>query len=308
MSEDLGLCLSSSRLRVVAALIEAGGSAAEAAHLLGVSRQYVYETISKLRSCGVRLRGIPAFGALGRAFLLLSPERPHLNKLLVTSLKVYSFAGDSYYASLVVIPPGAALTEPLHRERSSQVIEVLDVLPAAPWYDVDSLRPWDALLPPKPPPTRLDDEDRAVLTALYESILSPVTESMPGASKSRLSYHYRHHVKPLLRVLLDGHPIYLYPRPLLLAEVAANSEEWLASLLKAQQVYLLMPKMDRASAIALLDPGRDLPSFIKRVVDARRERGLGLRFSLLGFVDNEESEKVRIPPALLQGSSQGVTR
>jgi len=285
--------------RVVAALIESNGNVSEAARRAGVSKQYVYEVLSRLRSLGYRIRGFPSLAALGRVFLAISrgkglPE----NGTTVTLLKVYSTKSEELSVGIYVVPLGTRAAWLLRELGSAEVSELLDLIPAAPSYDIADLRPREGERLPRLPRRDLDEIDKAILARLYEDFSHPVSASVPGVSKSLTSYHYRHHVKPLLRLLLDTHPLLMYARPLLLAEVLVASEEWMTALLRARQVYLLMPKLDSLSAYALLDV-EDPYVFLKSVVEARRDRGLGIQVNLHGYVDPERSGKPKIPRVLL---------
>lgn len=285
--------------RIVAALIESNGSVSEAAKAAGVSKQYVYEVLGRLRSLGYRLRGFPSLAALGRVLLAVSrgKDLPD-SETAVTRLKVYSFKSEELSVGIYVLPPGARAALLLQDLSTAEVSELLDFLPAAPRYDLADLRPREGERLPRLSSRDLDDVDKAILVKLYEDYSFPVSASVPGVGKSLVSYHYRRHVKPLLRLLLDTHPFLMHARPLLLAEVLAESEEWMAGLLRARQVYLLMPKLDALSAYALLDV-EDPYVFLKRIAEARRDRGLGLQATLLGYVDPEKSEKPKIPRAFL---------
>lgn len=291
--------LAASKLKVVAAFIEARGSVSEAAEIAGVSKQYVYEVLGRLRSLGYKFRGFPSLGALGRVLLALSrggalPD----GEFSVARLKVYSFGGEELLAGIYVLPAGVCAAELLRDLSDAETAELVDVLPAAPLYDLTELRPREGAKLLRPPRRELDDVDKAIVAKLFEDLSFPITASVPGVSKSLLSYHYRRHVRPLLRVLLDTHPMFMHARPLLLAEIRADEEGWVAALLRAQQVYLLMPRLDSLSAYALLDV-EDPYALLKKLAEARRERGLGLKVALIGYVDPEKSEKLRIPCALL---------
>jgi len=283
--------------RVVAALIESNGNVSEAARAAGVSKQYVYEVLGRLRSLGYRLRGFPSLAALGRVFLAISRGGLPENGTAVTLLKVYSFRSEELSVGIYVVPPGTRASWLLRDLVGAEVSELLDLIPAAPRYDIADLRLHEGERLPRLPRRDLDDIDKAILARLYEDFSHPVSSSVPGVSKSLASYHYRRHVKPLLRLLLDTHPLLMHARPLLLAEVLAVSEEWMAALLKARQVYLLMPKLNSLSAFALLDV-EDPYVFLKSVVEARRDKGLGIQVNLLGYVDGERSGKPKIPRVL----------
>lgn len=286
--------ISTSKLRVIAALIEARGSIPLAARMAGVSKQYIYEVLKGMKSVGMRLRSIPSFSALGRVFLVLTyggnlPD----NDLTVFRLKVYFFDGGVGSVAVYVLPNDVSSTT-VTAPRNSTVIELTDVIPSAPWTQFIELRPADESADLKPRVTTLDEDDKAILATLYEDFSAPVTKVLPGVSKSRLSYHFRLHVRPLLRVLLDTHPLRMHARPLVFSEVRAVSEGWLAALLKAREVYLAMPRKNSLSTYVLLDLD-DAFVFLKKVSTAIRERGLGLHVKLLGYVDPDESEKVKIP-------------
>lgn len=286
--------ISSSKLKVIAALIEARGSIPLAARMAGVSKQYIYEVLKGMKSIGIKLRYIPSFSALGRVFLTFtySGNLPS-NDLTVFRLKVYTFDGSIGSVAVYVLPnnlSSTAITVP----RNATIIELIDVFPSAPWTHITELRSDEDRADLKVRATTLDEEDKAILAALYEDFSAPVTGVLPGVSKSRLSYHFRLHVKPLLRVFLDTHPLRMHAKPLIFSEVRAVNEGWLSALLKAREVYLVMPKKNSLVAYVLLDLN-DTFVFLKEVSTAIREKGLGLHIKLLGYVDPDESEKVRIP-------------
>lgn len=290
--------LTESKLRILAALVEAKGDVPRAAKLAGVSKQYVYEVLGGLKRSGVRLRGYPYLSPLGRIFIAFSSHPPPDDGLLAFRLKIYRFSGNPFAAGVYLVP--RSLKEmPLDVKLPGAVVEeLLDVYTAAPKYDIGELRPQQNASLPSPPQVKLDEDDAAILRSLYDDIFAHVTESMPGASRSRLSYHYRYHVKRILQVLVDFHPEKLHDRPLLFAEVKAPSEEWLAALMNARQAYLLMPKSDRTSAYALLNVD-DLYGMMKRIAVAREMRRMELEFKFIGYVDLDESWKPRLPPVFI---------
>jgi len=299
--------LKTSYASIVAALIESNGNVSEAARAAGVSKQYVYEVLGRLRSLGYKFRGFPSLAALGRVFLAISRGRglPE-NGTAVMLLKVYSFKSEELSVGVYVVPLGTRAAWLLQGLSGAEVSELLDLVPAAPHYDIADLRLREGERLPRPPRRDLDDIDKAILAKLYEDFSHPVSASVPGVSKSLASYHYRRHVKPLLRLLLDTHPLLMHARPLLMAEIFAASEEWMATLLKARQVYLLMPKRDPLSAYALLEV-EDPYAFLKSVVEARRGRGLGIQVNLHGYVDPERSEKPKIPRVFLPAHHEEVS-
>lgn len=286
--------LTESKLRILAALVEARGDVPRAARLAGVSKQYVYEVLGGLRKAGVKLRGYPYLSPLGRVFIALSSHPPPNDGLLAFRLKIYRFNGDSLAAGVYLVPHtlrGALVDVKLP---GAVVEELLDVYTVAPKYDISELRPQQNALLPSPPRMELDEDDVAILRSLYDDIFAHVTESVPSASRSKLSYHYRNHVKKILQVLVDFHPEKLHERPLLFAEIRAPSEKWLAALMNARQAYLLMPKLNRLSAYALLDVD-DLYSLLKRIAAAKEEGRMELQFRFIGYVDLDESWKPRLP-------------
>ena len=290
--------LSDSKLKVLAALAETRGVVRDAAKLAGVTKQYVYEIIGKMKSRGIKLRAYPLLSALGRVFAAVCTYAPPDNGLLALRLHVYKFDGDSMMFGLYVVPhfrQGPSLI----KLQEATVEEVKDVLFAAPRYEVDRLVAGESDRLPQPPRVRLDEDDAALLKHLYEDLTAPITSALPSASKSRLSYHYRAHVRRLLQVLIDYHPQKLHTRPLLFAEVKAPSESWLAALLKAREIYAIIPKTGGYSAYALID-AVDAFDLLRRIV-AVKERGFPpLSAKLIGYVDPEKSSKPKIPDVFLQ--------
>lgn len=286
--------LTESKLRILAALVEARGDVPRAARLAGVSKQYVYEVLGGLRKAGVRLRGYPYLSPLGRVFIAFSSHLLPDDGLLALRLKIYRFSGDSINVGVYLLPHNLRGTLADVKLPGAVVEELLDVYTVAPKYDIGELKPQQNVSLPLPPRMELDGDDAAILRRLYDDIFAHVTESVPGASRSKLSYHYRNHVKRIIQVLVDFHPEKLHERPLLFAEVRAPSEKWLAALMNARQVYLLMPKLNRLFAYALLDVD-DLYGLLKRVAAARGEGRMELEFRFVGYVDLDESWKPRLP-------------
>ena len=288
--------LTESRLRVLAALVEARGAVSEAARIIGVTKQYVYEVLAKLRREGVRLRAYPYLSALGRVYAVISKREPPDNGLLAFRFRVYGFDGSTYAVGVYVLPRRMAW---LSARLSGELIEeVGDLLFAAPWLDLSEVRPREGDALPRPPSLDLDEEDRIILLHLYEDLMAQITKASPSVSKSRLSYHYRFHVRRILQALVDYHPRLLHCEPLLFAEVQA-AETWLAALLRARQVYAVMPKAGGGGAYALLS-GRDAYSLVRSLAEARERGLLPLAWRLRGYVDLEGCVKPRIPSALAQ--------
>lgn len=291
--------LTESKLRILAALVETKGDVPEAAKLAGVSKQYVYEVLGRVRRAGVRLRGYPLLSSLGRVFILFTDHGSADNAHLVCRLKVYSFSGDTVTVGIYLVPRVFSDALEYVKLRGTMVEELHDICTSAPWYDISDLKPQRSATLPKPVRVELDDEDRVIMLHLYEDLFAHVTESTPTASKSRLSYHYRHHVKKILQVLIDFHPEKMHIKPLLFAEVKASSEEWISVLLKARQVYILMPKLGGLTAYALLDAS-DPYGLIKKIAVAREEGRVKFEVRMLGYIDLDESVKPRLPPTIAQ--------
>ena len=290
--------LSSSKRKVLAAYVKARGNALVAAEIAGVSRQYVYEVLASLRSRGIRLRAYPSLAALGRVFLVFLPEEKFpRSDLTAARLAVYTVSGCREEAAVYVIPREAGLKAGLPLPPGSRAHELLDVIPAAPLTEIQRLRPKAEGLP-TPELATLDEDDKAIMLALYEDLTKPLAKALPTVGKSRLSYHYRRHVKPLLRILPDYNPRGFHSKPLLLARVKASSEEWIAAMAEAEEAYLLMPETSRLSAFALLEVD-DTFTFLKSLASARRA-GLDLRVTVLGYIDPYESEGFYLPPAFFQ--------
>ncbi|MEM1692020.1 MAG: hypothetical protein QW448_00805 [Thermofilaceae archaeon] len=292
------MVLTESKTRILAALVEAKGDVSEAAKLAGVSKQYVYEVLGKLKIAGVRLRGYPFLSSLGRVFIAFCSHQPPDNGFLACRFRIYRFSGGTLEAGVYLIPQDFSASIGYMRLRGAVVEELLDVYTAAPWYDIVDLRPNRGATLPRAPKLKPDYEDCAILLNLYEDLFAHVTESTPTVSKSRLSYHYRVHVRKILQVLVDFHPEKVHVKPLLFAEVKAPSEEWLSTLLRARQVYLLMPKLDRLTGYALIDAS-DPYSLLKKITIAREEGKVELEAKMIGYIDLDESSKPRLPLAII---------
>ncbi|RLF04649.1 MAG: hypothetical protein DRK00_06260 [Thermoprotei archaeon] len=290
--------LSQSKRRVIAALIEARGEVAKAAKLAGVSRQYVYEVIGKLRGRGFKIRAFPSLTALGRAFMVFTKadEVVPMRDLAVMKLVVYRFDSMKEMAILYVVPGDRVLGFSSSLPPQARVYEVVDVMPSAPWMKLAEVRPEGGEGFQIPPRVDLDPIDREIIVRVYEDYMRPLSTSIPGLSKSVISYHYRRHVKPILRVFLDPCPRGLYPRPLILAAVEAESEGWLKAVMKSKEVYIAMVRPDLHSAFVLLDVENPF-ELLKRVAEAVEKGVLGLRMNLVGYVDHLMSSKLSLPAA-----------
>ncbi|MEM2409205.1 MAG: hypothetical protein QXF87_01700 [Thermofilaceae archaeon] len=288
------MVLTESKTRILAALVEARGDVSEAAKLAGVSKQYVYEVLGKLKRAGVKLRGYPFLSSLGRVFIAFCGYQPPDNGFLVCRLKIYRFSGGILEAGIYLIPRNLSVFLGYMKLRGAVVEELFDIYTTAPWYDIVDLRPNRGTLLPRAPKLEPDYEDWVIMLNLYEDLFAHVTESTPTVSKSRLSYHYRFHVRKILQVLVDFHPEKMHAKPLLFAEVKAPSEEWLSTLLRARHVYILMPRLNCLAGYALLDAS-DPYDLLKRIAIAREEGRVELEVQMIGYVDLDESFKPRLP-------------
>ncbi len=296
--QNRGFNITASKKRVLAAFIEARGNVAEAARIAGVSRQYVYEVLSSLRGRGFRIRALPSFAVLGRAFFVFS-TRGSLpqNAYTIVRLSIYALNGTRGEAAVYLVPRDALSEFKVLLPLGSSVFEVFDVIPAAPQVRLAEIKVEGNLRLPEPPHVRVDKYDLAIMEVLNEDLSNPISGALPGVSRSRLSYHYRKHVKPLLRVLVDPALEGFYTRPLLITELKANDESTLAAFLRIEEVYILIPRIDRLSAFVLFDVD-NIYAFLKALVEARERKGLNFEVRVIGFVDPLESTKLSIPYAL----------
>jgi len=295
------MLLSQSKRRVVAALIEARGEVAKAAKLAGVSRQYVYEVIGKLRGRGFRIRAFPSLTALGRAFMVfMAGETVPMRDLVAMKLTIYRFDAAREIAALYIVPGDRVLDFGRSLPPQAEVYEVVDVIPSAPWAELVEVKPREGEGVQIPPRVDLDPVDREIIVRVYEDYMRPLTAAIPGLSKSVVSYHYRKHVKPILRVFLDPCPQGLYLKPLILAVIEAESEGWLGALLRARQVYMAIVRPDLRTAFVLLDV-EDPFEFLKKVAEAMERGVLRLRVRLMGYVDHLLSSKLSLP-AVFRGA------
>lgn len=298
MYQNQGFNVSASKKRVLAAFIEARGNAAEAARIAGVSKQYVYEVLSSLRRRGFRIRALPSFATLGRVFLVFSAKGSlPLNTYTIARLSIYTLNGTRGEAAVYLVPFGSLSEFKVLLPPSSSVFEILDIIPAAPQARLAEIKVEGSLRLPEPFPVRADEEDLAIMELLSEDLSNPISSALPGVSRSRLSYHYRKHVKPLLRVFVDPALEGFYTKPLLMAELKASDESTLAAFLKVEEVYIVAPKIDKRSAFVLFDVD-DIYAFLKTLVEVRERKDLSFEISLIGFVDPLESTKLTIPSAL----------
>lgn len=291
--------LGNSKLKVLAALAETRGVVQDAAKLAGVTKQYVYDIIGRLKKRGVKLRAYPFLSALGRVFVAFCTYVPPDNGLLALRLHIYRFDGGSTMVGVYVVPHSHQELLPSIRLQEAIVEEVKDVLFAVPRYGVDQLETSGSNRLPQLPRVQLDDDDVALLKHLYEDLTANITSALPSASKSRLSYHYRVHVRKLLQVFVDYHPQWMHARPLIFAEVRAPSEEWLAALLKARETYAIMPRIGSYTAYALIDAD-DAYDLVKRIAVAKERGFFPLNVKLIGYVDPEKSSKPKIPDVFLR--------
>lgn len=296
--QNRSFIISASKKRVLAAFMEAHGNAAEAARIAGVSRQYVYEVLSSLRGRGFRMRALPSFAALGRVFLAFSAEGPlPSNAYTIARLSIYTLNGRRGGAALYLVPRGLPSEFKVLLPPGSCLFEVFDIIPAVPQVRLAEIKVEGGLKLPEPPRVEVDEEDLAIMEVLSEDLSNPISSALPGASRSRLSYHYRKHVKPLLRVLVDPALEGLYTKPLLMAELKASNEPTLAAFLKVEEAYIVIPKLDRVSAFVLFDID-DVYTFLKTLAEVKERRSLSFEVSLIGFVDPLGSTKLAIPYAL----------
>lgn len=293
-----GFDISASKKKVLAAFIEARGNVAEAARIACVSRQYVYEVLSSLRGRGFRIRALPSFAALGRLLFVFSAKGSlPLNTNTIAKLSIYMLNGTRGEAAVYLVPREAFNEFRVLLPPNSSVFEVFDIIPAAPQLKLAEIKLEGNFKLPEPPRVRIDKDDIAIMEVLNKDLSNSISNALPDVNRSRLSYHYRKHVKPLLRVFIDPALEGFYTKPLLLAELKARDESTVAMFLKVEEAYIVVPKANRISAFVLFDVD-DIYAFLKTLVEVRERRNLNIETNLIGFVDPLESTKLMIPCAL----------
>ncbi|MEM1509731.1 MAG: hypothetical protein QXY49_04815 [Thermofilaceae archaeon] len=298
MYQNRGFNISTSKKKVLAAFIETHGNAAEAARIARVSRQYVYEVLNSLRGRGFRIRALPSFAALGRVFFVFSAKGSlPLNTNTIAKLSVYMLNGTRGEAAVYLVPREMFNEFKVLLPPNSSIFEVFDVIPAAPQLKLAEIKVEGDFKLPEPPRTRIDKDDIAIIEVLNEDLSNSISRALPDVSKSRLSYHYRKHVKPLLRIFIDPALEGFYTKPLLLAEMKAHDESTVAMFLKVEEAYIVVPKVNRVSAFVLFDVD-DVYAFLKTLFEVRERKNLNIEISLIGFVDPFESTKLMIPHVL----------
>jgi len=267
--------LSDAQKRVVAALMYARGDVAEAANYIGVSRQYVYEVIRKLRRKNVIFYCEPPYRILGLVPLLIvrEPDGRSLpwQDYIVYSLEFYGFNGKMYETCVYVFPDDRI--DILFRDLSSlcfittELHDIYQPIPSVTLREFirsvkrHSYARWS---PKSLRRISLDRLDYLLLSEFSEDFFRPLKNIAGkfGVNKSTLSYHYRRHVRNLLRLRYYYQPDGKHP--LFAAKLHIIDRNVFSLLLQADFIRLLLPSRDFEEAYVLLELSyRDFNDLIK---------------------------------------------
>jgi len=267
--------------------MHAKGDVAEAADHIGVSRQYVYEVIRKLRRKNVVFYCEPPYRILGLVPLLVVRE-PDSRSLpwqdyIVYSLEFYGFNGKMYETCVYVFPDDRI--DVLFRDLSSLCFitrELYDIYQPVPSVNLrEFVRSAERINYAKWSPKglrriSLDRLDYLLLSEFSEDFFRPLKNIAEkfSVNKSTLSYHYRRHVRSLLRLRYYYQPDGRHP--LFAARLHIKDRNVFSLLLQADFIRLLLPSRDFGEVYVLLELSyrefndliKSLPPLSDRVFEA----------------------------------------
>ncbi len=251
--------ISSAQKRILAALVRARGDVALAAQEAGVTRQYVYEVMRRLKRLGVRFYAEPYYRALGLApvMVLVGRCKPQaeLVKHRVLYAKCYCFDGEDYELAVFVAPEeriDSVFMELV--DKCLLVRELYDIIQPAPELDVRSFvcaaleKKLEAWQPKAFRRLEADAVDAVLLSKLgqdfYVTLKAVAKET--GINRSTLSYHFRRHVKDLIRLRYYYTPLHGFPPTLI--RVTLETKDAVSLLSRCDFVLRVLLSRDRREA------------------------------------------------------------
>jgi len=197
--------------RILSALIKCNGNVAQAAALKGVTKQYVYEVIKKLREKGVMFYAEPLYSALGLELVLCIRERaiPPKNKEYIIwnaellhfssgerEVCIYAFPIENVNSLIGDLYGQCAYVYRLHDiyqpSGDASLHEFLDLLRTTKNEDLED---------GQNARQRIDLIDILIINELMEDFFTPLRKiaEKTGISENTISYHYRMHVRNIIR-------------------------------------------------------------------------------------------------------------
>ncbi len=288
---------SESQKKVLAALIENDGDVSRAASYIGVSKQYIYEVIRRLREKGITFHANPIFRTLGLTPVFVQAPRSDMaslpyTKYIAVSGDVVSLNGTPLRFTIYTFPSDKLDYLYQNLPRNATTCELYDFTQPKPWMRFQEfvhrgLRGDYGEWRPEPlSKTQLDDLDLYIIRELQGNFFKHLKNIAKerGINKSTLSYHFRRHVKWLLRFRVQYVPKDLDTFPPLFAKIRLLDRNVYSLLLRVDFIQILMPSSGGDMCYAILDvPSHEVWTIVRCLSDLR-DRGL-LEMELLGFFE-----------------------
>lgn len=254
--------ISSAQRRVLAALLRAQGDVNTASTIAKVTKQYIYDVVRRLRSSGVKFYAEPIYRALGLTPVLIVNEESGAEEAwsrnVIFSAKYYGFDGRSYKLKVFVVSEDKI--DSVFRELSGRcltVTELYDILQPVPEISLEEFLnkaasgKFEKFQLKTIKRVSVDRYDAILMSKLGEDYFTPLKTiaEEKGVNRSTLSYHYRRHVKSVIR--LRYHYIPSTRLPPLLLKVTLASRDALSLLTKCNFVLEVFLGRDKSDALLI---------------------------------------------------------
>ena len=286
--------ISSAQRRVLAALLRAQGDVNTASKIAKVTKQYVYDVVRRLRNSGVKFYAEPLYRALGLTPVLVVSEEDGAEETwrrnVVFSARYYGFDGRSYKLTVFVVSEDKI--DSVFRELSGRcltVAELYDILQPVPEIGLEDFLNKAASGKFEKFQLRtirrvsVDRYDAILMSKLGEDYFTPLKTIAEerGVNRSTLSYHYRRHVKSVIR--LRYHYVPSMRLPPLLLKVTLASRDALSLLTRCSFVLEVFLGRDKSDALLITTlKAEQLWSLVRRTPSLQGTFG---EISVPGMID-----------------------
>ena len=254
--------ISSAQRRVLAALLRAQGDVNVASRIAKVTKQYIYDVVRRLRSSGVKFYAEPVYRALGLTPVLVVNEgdgtEEAWSRNVIFSARYYGFNGRSYKLEVFVVSEDKI--DSVFRELSGKCLaltELYDILQPVPEIGLEEFLnkaasgKFEKFQLRTIKRVSVDRYDAILMSKLGEDYFTPLKTiaEEKGVNRSTLSYHYRRHVKSVIR--LRYHYIPSTKLPPLLLKVNLASRDALSLLTRCSFVLEVFLGRDKSDALLI---------------------------------------------------------
>ncbi len=203
--------LTPAQKRILSALVKCNGNVAQAASLKGVTKQYVYEVIKKLREKGVTFHAEPIYSALGLELVLCIRERtaPLKNKeYIIWNAELLHFACGVKELCIYAFPIenvnmliGDLYAQCVNIHRLYDMHQSAGEASLHHFMDILKTSNSESHSVDRSTKHRIDKIDILIINELMKDFFTPLRKiaEKTGISENTISYHYRMHVKNIVR-------------------------------------------------------------------------------------------------------------